>query len=446
MMRDETKIETGLPGLPSRAVSDKDRLLGESKVFCMAPWAQMSIKNGTAKLCCKAREGYWDATKTPLEQIWNSPQLMELRRNMLQGKESPLCGECYEMESRGWRGVRQQMNRDYARYFPAVEATHEDGTAQSYPVYLELALSDLCNFKCRICGPWSSTAWQAEAGRLHLKYELSFHAGRVLTLGGEPSRFDWRSALGPWLPHLRHIRFIGGEPLLDPRHCEILEFLIQSRMVHVEIAYHTNFSVTAIPWHDVLKLWNEFESVTVSASLDGMGPRGEYLRKGQHWEQTVANRERMLQVCPRAHFTIGSTLNVMNALHLPDFHWEWLRKGYVDPEELYINMLSWPEHYSIQILPMPLKRAVVEKYRAHMERLSDGYGSRAAPSVRRYGNALEFLMTRDESARLAKFRMQTALLDMLRGEKFEAVFPEMAALMEGPLAARPAAGFSASPA
>ena len=50
---------------------------------------------------------------------------------------------------------------------------------------------------------------------------------------------------------------------------------------------------------DVMEIWNRFDPVKIGASLDGMGKRGEYLRKGQSWEQVEENRKRMFEVCPK---------------------------------------------------------------------------------------------------------------------------------------------------
>jgi hypothetical protein len=56
---------------------------------------------------------------------------------------------------------------------------------------------------------------------------------------------------------------------------------------------------------DVFELWNKFDSVSVGASLDAEGARGELMSKGTVWEETVANRKRMMEVCPQVDFYIS---------------------------------------------------------------------------------------------------------------------------------------------
>ena len=63
---------------------------------------------------------------------------------------------------------------------------------------------------------------------------------------------------------------------------------------------------------DVFELWNKFDSVSIGASLDAEGQRAELMRKGTVWDDVVANRKRMLEVCPQVDFYISSTVGLIN--------------------------------------------------------------------------------------------------------------------------------------
>ena len=60
-------------------------------------------------------------------------------------------------------------------------------------------------------------------------------------------------------------------------------------------------------------MWKHFPDISVGASLDAMGPRAELMRKGTKWEETLANRKRMMEVCPKVDFYISSTVGILNA-------------------------------------------------------------------------------------------------------------------------------------
>ena len=56
--------------------------------------------------------------------------------------------------------------------------------------------------------------------------------------------------------------------------------------------------------------------MSIGASLDAEGSRAELMRKGTVWEETVANRKRMLEVCPQVDFYISATVGLSNCLHV----------------------------------------------------------------------------------------------------------------------------------
>ncbi|MDE2314724.1 MAG: hypothetical protein KGL04_11190, partial [Elusimicrobia bacterium] len=126
---------------------------------------------------------------------------------------------------------------------------------------------------------------------------------------------------------------------------------------------------------DFFRIWPKFESVSIFASLDATGERGEYIREGQNWAQAVSNRELMLRACPQVRFAVTPTLSILNALHLPDFHREWVGKGYVSVDEFVINnILSSPRHYRACLLPIALKRRALAAYQSYTDEVAERHG------------------------------------------------------------------------
>src|SRR5688572_16164016 len=83
------------------------KLVTESEVFCMAPWIQLHAQtSGKIAPCCMAKisdgNELGDLQEDPnLAKAWNSKNMKQLRLNMLQGKKSSLCSNCYEYEKAG---------------------------------------------------------------------------------------------------------------------------------------------------------------------------------------------------------------------------------------------------------------------------------------------------------------------------------------------------------
>lgn len=387
---------------------------GASPTFCILPWVHQCIwANGNIYPCSLARLASLGNVRTDaLPDCWNAPALRRLRLRMLAGEKSPECALCYIRERVGLPSMRQEVNEKFSGCLSLAAGTNADGTlAGFHPLYFNVSFSNLCNHRCRICLPERSSVW----------------GKHLVVAGGGPG--ELRRLIEPWLSGLDEIKFEGGEPLLMEDHYRVLDELLRRGRERTRIDYVTNFSTVELGDWDAMRLWDRFESVNVGASLDGMGRRAEYMRCGQDWSRVLALRERMFSVCPRARFLARFTLNVMNALHLPDFHMEWLRRGYIDADGLQMRTLILPPEYHIQALPGAMKRRVAERYERHCEALLRFLGRGAERPAALFRGAVAFMMERDLSEELPRFCEVTRALDAERGESFAEIFPEMASLM-----------------
>jgi sulfatase maturation enzyme AslB (radical SAM superfamily) len=232
--------------------------------------------------------------------------------------------------------------------------------------------------------------------------------------------------LVPHLDYVEQIYFAGGEPLMMKEHYNILDELERRGRFDVRLIYNTNFTHTRLKDRTVFDYWRKFDSVAVGASLDAMGPRAEYIRKGTEWDQVERNREQMLETCPCVDFYISPTLSIMNALHLPDFHRTWVERGLIQPQDLNINILQDPAHLRIDIAPAAYKQQVNACYQEHLAWL------RPLDTLQRatvgFESAINFMHATDNTQLLPKFWSKTAELDTIRNESVLDTIPELAAL------------------
>ena len=390
-------------------------------MFCMLPWTHLSLRpNGDVVQCCNAgKVCLGNTAESSLRDLWNAERLKRLRRNMLAGRESPECAVCYRADQCGLTTLRKWSNAELPHHFAMVEQTRPDGSLDRLNLpYLSLRFSNTCNLRCRTCRPQDSSSWQEEA-RL-----LGAPAVKPAVKMTPADRAALMGLVRELLPQAEIIHFSGGEPLVMDEHREILQYLVSEKLFRVRLEYNTNFSVLSHQGADFPKMWECFERVGISASLDGMGRRGEYLRKGLLWGAVLANRRRLAQVCPRVDFIVWSLLSAMNAWHLPDFHAQWWAEGLLAYHHFQINPLYHPREYCAQALPPPLKKAVIKKYEKHIVQTARESGD--APA---FEAAVKFMRAQNRSALLPEFRRRTQALDALRGERFAEVFPECAELV-----------------
>lgn len=403
-------------------------LLNSSQVFCMAPWVQLHAQtNGNVGPCCMANldaNALGNLNENPsLSAHWNAEKMRALRQGMLKGEPSDLCMHCYKHEQAGKFSERQVYNRDFKVDFHRVLSTRGDGSIpqRTVPV-IDIRFSNRCNYKCRICSSEYSSLWHDEELRLDpdaRPYPKS------LKVAADEQVF-WES-FEELLPDVRRLHFAGGEPLVMDEHYRTLEHLISIGKTDLTLTYNTNFSQLGHKGKYLPDLWSRFSSVHVWASLDGMGARGDYQRKGQRWETVEENIRTVQRECPRVLFGVNMTVSVFNALHIPDFYRHLVGSGLVSPERVNLYPLFTPEHFHVGNLTDGLKDLAEESYKEllndYLEQLpdTDGFSSQL--------RAITNMMRSRQCSQLLEFRQAVRALDRLRSECFEDTFPELAEML-----------------
>jgi len=281
----------------------------------MAPFVHTYCSpQGARRLCCASRESaegdvmkqYIDAPgkykgtfdPTTLKQHWNSRHMKSVRRRMLAGEELPECEVCND----------NILNlHTYRRYFnetlfphliqEAIENTAPSGYTRMEPISFDYRLTNLCNFKCRMCGPPLSSSWEAEK-RQHNDWDEKEDPWMIPKIRNTIQTFQ-TDVLEKELEDvidrkvIREVYWVGGEPLMWEAHWRLMDKMIQNGMAKdVIIRYNTNLS--RINWkgknlyRDYLK---HFKRVNICASLDATGKIGEFIRTGLNWEKWKANWE-----------------------------------------------------------------------------------------------------------------------------------------------------------
>lgn len=394
--------------------ADKQKLI-ESKSFCMLPWIHLhGWPTGEAFLCCMSNIPVGNLKQNTMEEIWNNNNLKEVRKNMLTDKPCNECTRCYEDEKNGLFSMRNSSNKHFGHHIKEVKDENADFKIR----YWDVRFSNICNFKCRYCGPNFSSSWWEDKAALYgaksIGHNKFLHAGK--------NKEDIWEQMVPHLPYIEQIYFAGGEPLIMEEHYRLLKWLVENNRTDVRLIYNTNFSEIKFKKQNVFEWWKQFDSVSVGASLDAMGPRAEYMRKGTIWFEIEDNRRMMLEICPNVDFYVSATVNVFNALHITDFHREWADLGFIKAQDFNINILNSPSYYRADMLPQKFKDIAVSKIEDTITWLDDKDHLTRATSG--YKGLISFLNGTDNTAFLPQFFKITDQLDSLRKEKFEDVFPE----------------------
>ena len=339
-------------------------LIFQSQNFCIMPWIGFNIApDSSVRSCCESTQIVGNCSKNSLEDIWNSVELKKIRAEMLLDQPVKSCENCYNKEKIGRDSLRMATNRQFADKIQKTEKTSADGTLRDFTLnYWDIRYNNLCNLACRSCRPLSSSSWH-QVGVALGKIKSS---QKPILIAGD-KKYDIFDQMMQHIDHVDTIYFAGGEPLIIEEFYEILEALVSKGKNNVHLLYNTNLTKTLLKNKSIFDLWKKFPNVSVGASIDGSGPRGEYLRQGLVWEEIVKNRKKMLEECPHVDFYISATVSILNILHLPDFHRECVDLGLISPEAFNIQMLYEPSWLTTNQLPDSLKQQVIKKYDAHLK-------------------------------------------------------------------------------
>lgn len=417
-------LKIGIDQLDQR---QRDLLL-TSKNFCIYPWIHMYVEpNGRVFPCCGTTytddSALGDASKQNLKDIWNGPQLRSIRLNMLNDRPTAACERCYEQESSGFFSMRNSANKHHGHQINLIDKTNNDGTVDDFKmIYWDVRFSNLCNLRCRSCGPSFSSSWYQDQLRLAPDYAQNH---RALFYAGKYETDLWEQLI-EHIDHVEQVYFAGGEPIMMDEHYRILEELERRGRFDVRLIYNTNFTQIRLKDRTVFDYWKKFKSVSVGASLDAMGVRGEYIRKGTIWDEVEGNRRLMQEICPQVDFYVSATLSIMNAWHLPDFHRNWTERGLIQARDFNINILTDPMHYRMDIADVEYKQQIQEKYQRHLAWLTPQDDLRRASNG--YQSAITFMNATDNTHLLDTFWRKTHELDTIRNEHVLDILPELKAI------------------
>jgi organic radical activating enzyme len=157
--------------------------------------------------------------------------------------------------------------------------------------FWELNFNNTCNLSCRMCNGSLSSTWLS----LIKKYSNESWHKDYTEIGYEDHlKFD-KLEFYHELPNVRHIKILGGEPLLTKEVYRMLNYVIESgHSKHIVLEVTTNLTQ---PWTDWwMDLIDKFEQVNICGSVDGLRERYEYIRPGGDWQQVSDMAKNLLDI------------------------------------------------------------------------------------------------------------------------------------------------------
>ena len=396
----------------------------DTKTFCMFPWIHLNvIPTGNALVCCSSDYTYpvGNTRENSISEIINNPTMCDIRKKMMANEKIPHCEFCYRHDEAGHYSFRKWVNRDFGKYYKeAMENTNEDGSLNKFKMrYLDIRFSNICNFACRMCGSEFSSTWAQEDRKFVPDRQIFIHASKDDKLLNE---------VIDHIDHLEMMYFGGGEPLLMEEHYVLLEEVIRRGRTDIMLRYNSNCSSFNFKDKDIFLLWDKFENVEMSASVDHYGERAEYLRHGTDWAVVETNLLK-LRSKPNIKFGINTVLSFFNYLTLADFYEYMKNLGLYNAVDYYhsLTKTSNPSWFNAQNLPKDLKAIGTRKNEKFYDLIDhENYFSKQI-----LREAIDYTISEDRWDTIKdELRYNVQTIDERRGDDFLKTFPELKSMYD----------------
>ena len=362
----------------------------ENKVFCTAPWTHTYISpQSERRMCCASREDhmmqkqYIDASNdestgmfrpvgtmadykpVTLKEHWNSSYMMDIRRKLMAGEEIPQCNVCND-------SVLSQST--YRQWFTGYlfenkidkcfEETDENGYTTMEPISFDYRVSNLCNFKCRMCGEPLSSAWEAEK-RKHNQWSPENQPFMVPENKKVIDKFQKEVVEEEFWEYIcsgtvEELYWVGGEPLMYDIHWRAMDRLAQDdtlKLVHLR--YNSNLSRVRLGKHYLYDWLPQAKDWTMCASIDGTGWIGEFIRTGLKWDEWDKNfREGVALPGGNDKMLMDLTLTGPGMLDLKNFFDYAIeldvkietKRMFAFHSDIVFSPMAWPRHILDRII------------------------------------------------------------------------------------------------
>jgi len=360
----------------------------------------------------------------PIHEFINSNDMKNLRLEMISGGSPSICNTCWHKENTSGvmtaHSKRISETNFWSKLFPVntlIENMREDGTIPVSIVSYDLRMGNLCNLKCVMCNPNSSSKW-LEDRRIIGKFPNTEFSANSLSNHKWATTANIVDQLRPQFKNIQLIQFAGGEPLLIKQHTHLLNELVRSNdCAHIFLKYNSNITIIT---DEILSLWNKFKRVDIWSSVDGVGELNDYIRFPSKWGEIISNLRMLDQTPSNVNVRINSTVGALNIEFIDelytffmDANFKKVGIGYEPSVHIAPDLIYFPAHLNLRTLHPAHKEKITDKLKTHLKKVKNQQYKDQRTYVLSYMNEEQWY-----SLHYAQLLMYINTLDKIRKNKY----------------------------
>ena len=323
-----------------------------SKTYCPLVFNEIYSSNlGEYNLCCHAVKGHISEkfkTKdiSPFKFFF-SKEMEKIREKMLNGEKVPLCIKCYGQEDTVGYSARTKLIDKSKDIFP----TKVDKVALKLRMY-----GDYCNLSCVMCQPQNSTTRRKElinSGLEDNKYFWMNYPNNNLSYS------HWQKTKKDVLDHIDLIdkfHLTGGEPLLLPKHWELMMEIPDDMAKNISLTYDTNFTSLKYKKYSIYDLVDKFKKVNFNVSCDHYKDKLSFIRYPIDVESFENNLMEAHENVSKLSCTVF-ILNVNDIFEIKNYYHEKFDIKVETP-----SLVHYPQMLNVRHLPDVMKEKLIKRY------------------------------------------------------------------------------------
>ena len=370
--------------------------------YCPMPFVTLAVNpNNWLSRCMMSNHNMG-----PIEyDSWSNDKFKTLRTNQLNGIwDEDGCKSCWYKETHGQKSRRNRWVESELKYMGAENVYAQNLSVRRNTIkHLYMNFNNICNFKCRMCGPHYSNAWVSDWRKLEMDHSDHIQAKQQIDVDKFLHEF------GPELDKLHGIWITGGEPFMDDSVFDFFDKLKQyCDPAQLKVLITTNASKLDVPR---LAELNGFKKLQLHVSIDATGDLYKYMRGYNYtWEQ-IDSKIKLLHQQQKIYnykLSLNGTYQLHNMLNLEEFY-NWCLQ-YVDLDWIEMRVLSGPKWLQARHATDRIKIQAL----CQLNRLRERF-----PEHQYFDDILKELNAEADLKYQKKFVTWNKKLDEIRGETYD---------------------------